>query len=126
MSRTSTGVMLVTQLDLGVVPDLYSAGLTEDGEDYIAEKYYILAEDQHGNRWTHGKNFLGAKRCEDEDGFGYEDVREVALAAAEKLLQKIRSAGAIDLDYWHEDRPAYGSAAYCAYGQADDVAWEKK
>ena len=124
--RKITGSMLVSSLDLGIGSDLYLAGQTEDCEDYIAERFFICAEDQHGNRWSHQKSFPGAKRWEDRDSFGYEDIREEAKALAESLLEKIRRAGAIDLDYWNEDRPVYGSAAYCAYGQADDLAWEKE
>ena len=35
-------------------------------------------------------------------------------------------AGVINTKFWREDRPVYGSKAYQEYGQADDVAWEKK
>jgi hypothetical protein len=111
-------------LDFAVCSDLYVAGRTEDGEDYTAEVYFVVAEDARGNRWRHHASFPGAGTPEyDEEGFGpyFADVRESAKAEADKLLARIVAAGGrIDLAHWSEDRPAYGSAAYQAYGAFND------
>ena len=32
-------------LDLGIASDIYSAGFTTDGDEFIAERYFICAED---------------------------------------------------------------------------------
>jgi len=114
-------------LDLGIVSDIYSAGFTTDGDEFIAERYFICAEDKDGNRYAIG-GFNGAKKVyDDEDGeVFFKDIREEAKALADRLLVRIQEAGVINTEFWREDRPVYGSKAYQQYGQADDVAWEKK
>lgn len=108
-----------------IASDLYQAGITEDGERFTAETYYILATDESGNRWSHFTRFNGCMVEHHEDGTCFHDVRESAKAKAAKLLSRIEAAGLINSDYWSEARPMYGSDAYQAYGQADDLAWEK-
>ena len=46
-------------LNIEVASDLYSAGFTVDGDEYIAYRYHICAEDADGNRYTIG-GFNGA------------------------------------------------------------------
>ena len=110
-----------------VASDLYLAGKTEDGRDFHAELYYVVAEDADGNRWRHETSFRGADPVRHDDGFWqFGDVRASAQAAAERLVLAIqRKGGAIDLAHWREMRPAYGSAAYVQYGQSDDWAEEQ-
>ena len=53
-----------------IVSDLYQAGRTEDGDAYTAEVYYVMAEDEDGNRWQHFAAFPGCEVSVDpEDGF---------------------------------------------------------
>jgi len=117
----------VNTLQLGIASDLYLAGYTVDGDEYIAEVYFISAEDDLGNRWSNG-GWKGAKAGVDEEtGEPYfMDAREGAKAAAQRLLNRMYMVGEVDFDFWREDRPAYGSVAYVQYGQADEVAHEKK
>ena len=118
-----------------VVSELYRAGRTEDGAEYLAEVYLVQAENERGDRWIHPTRFKGCRveRVEDfeeseENGYqsfgfftAFVDVREDAKARAERLVERINAAdGAVDLDLWSETSPAYGSAAYSAYGQFDD------
>lgn len=119
--------MKTTTLTIGVVSDIYEAGRTEDGEAFTAEVYRVVAEDRDGNRWVHQSRFAGCKVIfHEEEGYNaFRDIRPQALAAAEALCAKVKAARAINLQYWSEDRPAYGSKAYEAYGQANDVAYEK-
>ena len=114
-------------LDLEIASDIYSAGFTTDGDEFIAERYFICAEDKDGNRYTLG-DFNGAKKVfDDEEGeVHFQDTRETAKASANRLLVRIQEAGVINTEFWREDRPVYRSKAYQEYGQADDVAWEKK
>jgi hypothetical protein len=98
------------QVEVG--SNLYQAGYTEDGEAYIAECYYVAIQFADGSRFEHQVTFPGAQYSEDEDGFGYEDIREVAKAKAERLAQSVRQSDAINFDYWVEVDPAYGSDAY--------------
>lgn len=54
-----------------------------------------------------------------------------ANAAAEKmaaaLTVRLEKLGKLPVGFasWAADRPVYGSEAYEAYGQADDLAWER-
>lgn len=111
-----------------VVSDLYLAGRTEDGEDFTAEVYYVVAEDERGNRWAHVSRFAGAEASRDEDGFWhFADVREASVAEANRLCARIEAAGGvINHAHWSSMRPAYGSAAYVAYGRADDWQAEQR
>ena len=92
--------------------NLYNAGTTEDGEAYIAECYFVAVEFADGSRFQHQVTFPGAQYSEDEDGFGFEDIRDSAKAKAERLAQSVRQSGAINFKYWDEVDPAYGSDAY--------------
>ena len=114
--------------ELCIASDLYYAGRTEDGREYHAEVFYVLAEDKAGNRWSHNARFAGCKvEFDYEDGINrFFDVRPEATAAAERLLARMKAAGRINLAHWTEARPCYGSSAYEAYGQHDDIAWEKR
>ena len=111
-------------LEIDVVSDLYSAGFTIDGDEYVAERYFIVAQDSAGNRWSLGC-FCGAEKVQEGEAF-FKDIREEARASADRLLARINDKGVIDTQFWREDRPVYGSKAYVQYGQAEDVAYEKK
>lgn len=96
--------------------DLYKAGVTEDGEDYIAERYHVQVELADGTRYRHCAFFNGAKEVSYEEGYGFIDLREEAKAAAEKLARRVQDALRcglkLDLRHWYKDYPAYGSQAY--------------
>jgi len=93
--------------------DLYLAGITEDGEQYSAEVYYIVVEKEDGTRYAHFKAFKGCSVENLEDGYiAFNDVRKQAYKDAERLLQRIQQAGEIDLKYWNEIAPCYGSLAF--------------
>jgi hypothetical protein len=113
-------------LNIAIVSDLYSAGFTVDGDEFIAETFYILAEDSLGNRWRLG-GWNGAEKdvCEETGETFFVNIKDEAEKKAQRLLDRIQNAGEVDLENWSESRPAYGSVAYQQYGQAADVAWEK-
>jgi hypothetical protein len=113
-------------MEFAIVSDLYVAGRTEEGREYTAEVYFVMAEDEQGNRWTHYAHFPGCEVGTDDEGLPFfSDVRDVAKARAGHLLDRIlESGGAMNLSHWRDTSPAYGSAAYIAYGQADDLAAE--
>tara|TARA_R110000868_G_scaffold278108_1_gene537916 strand:- start:52 stop:441 length:390 start_codon:yes stop_codon:yes gene_type:complete len=115
-------------LDVCVVDDAYCAGVTEDGENFIATVYRVVAEDATGARWVHEASFRGTKRVVDEDGIDhFPDLRAAALAAAERLCARVTAAATINLDHWRSTRPCYGSAAYVSEGQeAVDVHFERE
>ena len=77
---------------------------------------YVVAEDPRGNRrrWHVGKP---AHRESD------------ALAPAERLAAALNARMAagklpVAFEVWTVDRPAYGSDAWIAYGEADEMALE--
>ena len=103
--------------DTSVASDLYQAGYGDDGHPYIAELYYVVIQYQDGRTFRHKSTFAGAVlRVDHEDGEYFEDVRESALAEAERLAERVRSKGAVDFQYWDEVDPAYGSEAYVSQG----------
>ena len=105
-------------LRIAVISDLYKAGVTEDGQDFVADRFYVMVEAPNGQRWVHGASFDSTKQeFDDEDGFPYfPDFRIEAKEKAEALADKVRAyvtaKGLLDLDHWHEVDPAYGSDAY--------------
>ena len=120
--------MKTANLDIQIGSELYVAGLTEDGTEYHAERYFIIAEDNEGNRWTHTTRFAGCRvEWDDEVGANlFIDTRPEAHNRAVTLWQRIAKAREIDLQHWSLARPVYGSVAYQRYGIDDDIAWERK
>jgi len=96
--------------------DLYPAGITEDGEEYLAESYYVEVESHRGERWQHERTYAGCRVDQDEWGIGFENIRDEAKAQAEHLAERVRKrlaqGGSLDMNHWHSARPAYGSPAY--------------
>lgn len=122
------------QMKVNVHSDLYNAGLTEDGREYHAEMYYVIAEDDVGHRWAHKTGFYSAARhsfCdEDGDGVVFEDLREEMKKRVNDLCSRIAahlaSGGTLDLDHWNELPPAYGSQAYQTEGGNEEMyQWER-
>lgn len=114
-------------LEFIVASDAVDYGPTEDGQPFVGEVYYILAEDGDGNRWKHHHRFYGVVRQYDPEAgvVAFVDVREGAKARAELLLEKINEAGGyVDLKFWEADRPAYGSVSYQDYGCYYDLVSE--
>lgn len=105
-------------LTIAVISDLFKAGVTEDGRDFEAERYYVMAEAEDGRRWVYGLSFDSTRQeFDDEDGFPYfPDNREEAHAKAENIAVEFRrflhTGGELDLDLWQETDPRYGSHEY--------------
>jgi hypothetical protein len=103
-------------LQFGIRSDLCDFGATEDGERYIGEIYYIVAEDKIGCRWANNKIFPGVETIDTEDGgVYYADIREDAISSASKLLRRIETLNlesVVDRQGWHEIEPCFGSQAY--------------
>lgn len=117
--------MKVSNVSFEITSDLYVAGRTEDGFDYTAEVYFITATNARGDRWRHASSFPGCKTEQDDEGYThFGDIREQAQKEAQTLITRMQARGVINLQHWREDRPVYGSNAYVAYGQADDLEQE--
>lgn len=119
-------------MNITVSSELYDAGRTEDGQVYAAERYLVWAEDIDGTRYEHRSAFNGCRVsvCE-EDGYNcFEDIREEAKELAEKLAERVRdhlaADGALNMAYWHEIDPAYGSASYISQGIEEQRAFMDK
>jgi hypothetical protein len=100
------------------VSDLYQAGITTDGQPFIAETFYVVIENADGNRFRHECNFNGTNPefSEEDDNVYFPDLRAEAAAKAERLANKVNAAFAsgkgIDWSFWFEVEPVYGSNAY--------------
>lgn len=95
-----------------VSSSLYVAGLTEDGEEFIAERFFVAAEFDNGMRFAHNHDFDGCKVETHDEGKAFIDIREEAEAAANALRDRVNAAGKMHGEYWHEMEPGYGSPAY--------------
>ena len=107
-----------------VISELYKAGVTEDGEDYIAEVYVLRAEAPNGQRWEFSTRFPGAQLVEDEteEGYAYDwfaDIREEASARAEALLATVKDVNA---DGWGEVDGRYGSTYHVEPHSREEIA----
>lgn len=108
-----------------VVSDVREFGLTEDGEPFTGEVFYVIGEAMDGSRIRHNRNFPGVApeiiyHSGYPDGVHYRDVRPAAKATAEKLLACVLQAKEINTEHWLEATPVYGSVAYVKAGPYTD------
>jgi len=98
--------------------DLYVAGTDEEGRDYTAEVYYVIAEFLNGERFSHPESFKGCVAgYDDEYSMPYfEDVREEAKAKCQAIIDSNPP-----IEGWYEMSPAYGSRTY-----ANNPQWEEE
>jgi hypothetical protein len=125
-------------VDIRIEGDLYVAGRTEDGEDYIAENFMVCVEFAYGEVYRHKTMWLGCKvhEADPEDdwyGIGFEDIREASRASAERLLARVTEhvgkGGTLNMDHWTFRRTSYGSRAYldeCAMMTPAQLAGENE
>ncbi len=117
--------MDVKGMEVYYASDLKDYGPTEDGTPFVGEVFRVYVENQRGDRWAHGAHFHGVKLQVHEEGVSYMDIRPAARAACQLLVDRIVAAGWVDMTYWSEARPVYGSDAYVQYGQYEDLLTEK-
>lgn len=79
-----------------------NADMSNPNGDIIRERYYMIAEDAKGNRRTWG---------------GYYETLEAAEAAYALLAPVVA--------FWEETRPCYGSEAWTADVEAEELAMER-
>lgn len=84
-----------------IFTDKAVVGIDPEGADMSNPEGYIW-----GN--------VSVLQAEDATGRRYNHRSELTLPELEKLEKRVRAAGKIDLEYWSETYPAYGSAAYAA------------
>lgn len=106
------------QYNFFVGSDLKKFGTTEDGEDYLGEIYFVIAEDDYGNRWQSTETFSGCV-VEDnsndyENSIYFRDTREDAQFDANTLIEKMKAnIEGIDIaSAWTKISPTYGSPVY--------------
>jgi hypothetical protein len=92
---------------------LYESGKDEFGHPVIRHpphKWYVQAQASNGQRWNHFKLF-------DRQA---DAVTFAAFVQHAYLLQ------GLNLDYWEEQRPVYGSEAYVSQGcEEETIQWEQ-
>jgi hypothetical protein len=105
-----------------VASNAYTAGRTEDGHPFIAEVYFVEMENAAGRRFRHYASFPGTQCViDEEEGYAhFPDLREEATAKADRLTARVNAAlkadKGVDMDFWTEVDPAYGSDAYIDQG----------
>jgi hypothetical protein len=105
--------------------ELKKYGVNEDGEDFIGEVYCIFLENKKGDRWVHRSRFDGVKVEQWEEGPVFRDIRPESRETCQNLVDAINKVGSVDLTYWTETYPAYGSEAFQEYGNEELIEWEK-
>ncbi|MGV0982340.1 MAG: hypothetical protein ACOYB0_08270 [Polynucleobacter sp.] len=113
-----TKFLNVTPLQVEACFDVVSLGNIE-GEAQHGNVHRVVVTLGNGRRFTHVARFVEHAIVEgfDEfDRFDYVDVNEAAPLAAQRLAERVRAAGRIDLANWNEGEPAYASDAYVAQG----------
>lgn len=109
---------------IAVVAEYHQYGRRfDDGQPVIGDCYFLVYETDQGYRWRHNHRFHGilVDTTSDDDahyeGPCYLNMHDQARAAAERLAERVRCRGSIDLEYWQEDRPAYASLAWIESNQ---------
>lgn len=88
---------------------------------------FVTVTDCHGNR----KRLDVGPAIGQFYGFGgvgsMNQADEISRVVANRLQARWDNYGALPVrfDDWYDINPAYGSDAYIAYGQADEVKWER-
>jgi len=118
--------MNIAGMEVYFASDLKDYGRTEDGTPFIGEVFFVEVENERGDRWRNNRHFDGVRKEIWEEGTAYMDARPEARAQCERLVAAIQRAGKINLQHWYQAPPAYGSDAYIAYGQAEELAWERQ
>ena len=114
------------------ISDVYNAGRSCDGHPFIAEAFYVIMSNDRGTRFRHTATFKGAELvvCEETGEANFADLRQEARAKAERLADRVNAALAsgkgIDLAYWREIDPAYGSEEYVAQGTEERRWFEER
>ena len=112
--------------------DLYQAGYSCDGHPYIAEKYYVLIENEAGRRFRHEKSFAGVEvvECEETGETNFVDIHEETKTIVANLVAKVNEALAsgksLTSTCWFEVDPVYGSDSYIDQGTEAKRAFADK
>lgn len=105
-------------LHIFVRDDLVKIGVTEDGEDDIASRFYVVVETPDGRRFAHDRGFMDVEPRFDPVEGRY--LQRVQLASPEaqaealraKIERHLKAGGKLDDAHWNEVDPCYGSEAY--------------
>lgn len=123
--------MSIPTYHVGVMSRLYEGALTEDGERGTEEVFHVLIEDvEEGHRWLSKKCWTTEAHWQRTyvDGRWHGAAEDLALRHA-SIVERVLAEGKVDprkSPKWSRTSPCYGSKAYEAYGQAEEVMWEKK
>lgn len=107
-------------LEIMIGSDLFKAGVTEDGEDYIGERFYVMVEAPNGQRWVHLVKFDSTKAVdggEDCDGMVFfpdqmQEAKDAIQILCDRVTAHIKAGGKLDPAMWVECDPRYGSDQY--------------
>ncbi len=106
--------------------DLKDFGRTEDGTPFIGEVFFVEVENKRGDRWRLKHYYPGVKVVPGEEGPIFQDVRSMVYPILDRMVESIKRVKNVADDQWSQARCAYGSEAYLDYGQAEELALEKK
>lgn len=106
-----------TRWELDLRDDLFSLRHPEDGSEFTASVFYVVATSSDGRRYAHAHRFPSAHVVVDDDYMGISSYRAEAQAKAERFFERVLEAQRLGLwtgpnAHWHEIDPVYGSWAY--------------
>lgn len=110
--------MVKTRWELDLRDDLFGLRHPEDGSEFTASVFYVVATSPDGRRYAHERRFESAHVVIEDDYMGIASYRAEALAKAERFFERVLTAQRMGLwegpinTHWHEIDPVYGSAAY--------------
>jgi len=117
--KTVQMLLRLLGLTVEVCSDVFAGEIDEDGEcpDYLM--FYVTITTDRGDRWA---SKAGWVRKYLTDGQAEANAEALAKQVELFLLQGHRPK---DSAKWVKARPFYGSQAWAAYGEADQVRDEK-
>jgi len=113
-------------LEVEISSDVYCAGKTEDGYPYTAEVFYVVAVFPNGRRIAHSSTFRSCEVEQNEEGYNiFISIKDEAFSKVERLCSRIQkclvNGGKLDMTYWDEINPVYGSDYYINSGEEENV-----
>lgn len=117
-----------TALSFTVREEIVVTGTNPEMADYDNQRgdvhgiaFVIQASNDHGDTCEMTLAITPLRGCDANHERAKAERFATALGA--RWLDKGKLP--VGFDRWTEGRPVYGSPAYQAYGQADDLAWER-
>lgn len=103
--------MAATRWELDLRDDLFGLIHPEDGSEFTASVFYVVATGPDGRRFAHERRFESAHVVVEDDYTGIASYRSEALIKAERFFEKVLSAQRAGL--WEGPTNAHSHEMLC-------------